>query len=195
MSAHARRDTNLVVGVVGLGVGEQHALAYARHPAVCRVVLCDHDAGRSAAVASRVRKSAVAASFESMIRDLRGALNGPAASLGVAPPLVRSTDFGPNGSPEKSEAIGSGEKPVTTPLPAPDAQIPAEAHPLPVTASAQAESPPRPAQEPAKLPKLAPWLPPLPAALAAPQSVADITSPVPVGSGVSPVPALPAYVR
>ena len=69
MSAHARRDTNLVVGVVGLGVGEQHALAYARHPAVCRVVLCDHDAGRSAAVASRVRKSAVAASFESMIRD------------------------------------------------------------------------------------------------------------------------------
>jgi predicted dehydrogenase len=69
MSASERQDTGLIVGVVGLGVGEQHAVAYARHPAVRRVLLCDLDAGRSAAVASRLQKSAVAASFESMIRD------------------------------------------------------------------------------------------------------------------------------
>lgn len=69
MSAPVGQDQSLVVGVVGLGVGEQHALAYARHPAVGRVLLCDHDAGRADAVASRVQKSEVTEGFDSLLRD------------------------------------------------------------------------------------------------------------------------------
>jgi predicted dehydrogenase len=69
MTSPSLHATGLVVGVVGLGVGEQHALSYARHPAVARVLLCDHDLGRVASVSSRVDKSAAAASFDALIGD------------------------------------------------------------------------------------------------------------------------------
>ena len=69
MSLVARADGCLDVGVVGLGVGEQHAHAYARHPAVRRVWLCDQNEERVRAVAARVEKSAVAGTFDSLIAD------------------------------------------------------------------------------------------------------------------------------
>lgn len=69
MSAPERQTTGLVFGVVGLGVGEQHALAYARHPAVARVLLCDHDSRHAVAVVSRVDKSAMVANFEALTED------------------------------------------------------------------------------------------------------------------------------
>jgi predicted dehydrogenase len=69
MTFRGQQRAGLVVGVVGLGVGEQHAIAYARHAAVRRVQLCDHDAERASAVASRVQGSEVVANFESLLRD------------------------------------------------------------------------------------------------------------------------------
>ena len=59
----------LVVAVVGLGVGEQHAHAYAGHPAVRQVLLVDLDPARAMAVAKRVAKSAIAGTFAEIMSD------------------------------------------------------------------------------------------------------------------------------
>lgn len=69
MIAPTPEHPELSVGVVGLGVGEQHALAYARHPAVRRVWLNDTDGVHAANVARRVAKSGLADSFESLLND------------------------------------------------------------------------------------------------------------------------------
>ena len=69
MSTGARTHAGLVAGVVGLGVGEQHAHAYARHSAVRRVCLYDHDLERARAVVARVANGEVAESFEAMLTD------------------------------------------------------------------------------------------------------------------------------
>jgi predicted dehydrogenase len=61
----------LGVAVVGLGVGEQHALAYARHPE-CRIeLLYDPDLAHARAVAARVGGGEVAPDFESILTDPR----------------------------------------------------------------------------------------------------------------------------
>lgn len=69
MTSHARDGAGLVVGVVGLGVGEQHALAYAAHPAVSQVRLCDHDAERARSVCGRVLKGVVVSEFDALLAD------------------------------------------------------------------------------------------------------------------------------
>ena len=69
MIAVLKPSNPFAVGVVGLGVGEQHAHAYARHAAVRRVWLCDQDADRALAVSARVAKSVIAPNFESMLAD------------------------------------------------------------------------------------------------------------------------------
>lgn len=56
------------VGVVGLGVGEQHARAFAAHPAVRTVKVCDLDHGRAEDVAARTDVE-VARDFESIVAD------------------------------------------------------------------------------------------------------------------------------
>ncbi len=61
----------LGVGVVGLGVGEQHARAFHAHPA-CEVrSLCDLDAGRARALAVEFPRCTVAGRFEEMLADPR----------------------------------------------------------------------------------------------------------------------------
>ncbi len=66
--------TRLNVGVVGLGVGEQHALAYQRHPD-CRIKwLCDHNAAQLTRVSGRVKA-------ERRTRSLTKILNDPETAL------------------------------------------------------------------------------------------------------------------
>jgi predicted dehydrogenase len=61
----------LGVGVIGLGVGEQHARAFHAHPA-CEVrSLCDLDLERARSLASEFPDCAVAARFEEMLADPR----------------------------------------------------------------------------------------------------------------------------
>lgn len=43
----------LRVGIIGLGIGEQHALGSTQHPNATLVALCDHDAAKLAEVGSR----------------------------------------------------------------------------------------------------------------------------------------------
>jgi predicted dehydrogenase len=60
---------NLGAAVVGLGVGEQHARAYAR-TAGCRVRwLCDQDEAKARALAASLGQGQVAASFEATLAD------------------------------------------------------------------------------------------------------------------------------
>jgi predicted dehydrogenase len=59
------------IGVVGLGVGEQHARAFHAHPA-CEVrSLCDLDARRARTLASEFPGCSVAERFEEMVNDPR----------------------------------------------------------------------------------------------------------------------------
>lgn len=61
----------LGIGVVGLGVGEQHARAFHAHSA-CEVrTLCDLDAGRARTLATEFPGCAVAERFEEMLVDPR----------------------------------------------------------------------------------------------------------------------------
>ena len=69
MATTISQDKGLVVGVVGLGVGEQHAMAYVNSPSVSQVLLCDLDIRKSVAIASRLAKCSVATSFDSIIND------------------------------------------------------------------------------------------------------------------------------
>jgi predicted dehydrogenase len=59
----------LGAAVVGLGVGEQHARAYAAHPAIGALWLHDRDTEQAQAVAQRLPGARVASSFEAMIAE------------------------------------------------------------------------------------------------------------------------------
>lgn len=69
MIANPLVEKSLVVGVVGLGVGEQHAAAYANELAVSKVLLCDSKADLVTAVCQRVKKSEVAFSFDALLAN------------------------------------------------------------------------------------------------------------------------------
>jgi predicted dehydrogenase len=59
----------LGVGVVGLGVGEQHAKTFATLPG-CQVrALCDLDPGRAAEVAARIGQGTPVSSFDAVVAD------------------------------------------------------------------------------------------------------------------------------
>src|SRR5688500_1301524 len=57
------------VGVIGLGVGEAHAEAYASHPDCVLVALCDNDGDRLAALASRYPQARAIADAEELLKD------------------------------------------------------------------------------------------------------------------------------
>lgn len=59
----------LGVGVIGLGVGEQHAHAFAKHPDCRLVAICDHDAAKLAAVAERLPPARQYADADALIDD------------------------------------------------------------------------------------------------------------------------------
>src|SRR5262245_5009045 len=59
----------LGVAVVGLGVGEQHALTYAKLPECTLQWLYDLDRARADSVCARVGRGAAAESFESIMAD------------------------------------------------------------------------------------------------------------------------------
>lgn len=61
--------SRLGVGVVGLGVGERHARAFAAHPACELRSLFDLDLSRSSTLASSLPPAATAASYEAMLSD------------------------------------------------------------------------------------------------------------------------------
>ena len=62
-------NTILGAAVIGLGVGEQHAKAYAMHPQVSPPWLLDIDRGHAESVAARISGARVAASFEQLLGD------------------------------------------------------------------------------------------------------------------------------
>lgn len=57
------------VGVIGLGVGEQHALAFAAHPECRLVALCDRNPAKLAAVAERLPGTRLYSRAEDLIDD------------------------------------------------------------------------------------------------------------------------------
>lgn len=57
------------VGVVGLGVGERHARAFAAHPSCELRSLFDLDSSRTVALAAQLPPAAPAASYEAMLAD------------------------------------------------------------------------------------------------------------------------------
>jgi len=59
----------LGAAVIGLGVGEQHAHAYAAHPAVGAVWLYDQNQEQTQAVAQRVAGARIARSFDELLRN------------------------------------------------------------------------------------------------------------------------------
>lgn len=59
----------LGAGVIGLGVGERHAHAFARHPASALVALCDRDAAKLDAVAQKFPDARRYATAEDLIDD------------------------------------------------------------------------------------------------------------------------------
>jgi predicted dehydrogenase len=59
----------LGVGVIGLGVGEQHAQAFAAHPQCRLAALCDMDAAKLAAVAQRLPPARHYSDAEQLIDD------------------------------------------------------------------------------------------------------------------------------
>ena len=61
--------TRLGVGVIGLGVGEQHARAFSAHPDCSLVALCDFDPVRLGEVAARVPAQRQYARAEELIDD------------------------------------------------------------------------------------------------------------------------------
>jgi predicted dehydrogenase len=62
------------VGVIGLGVGEQHARAFSAHPDCDLVALCDFDAAKLADVATRLPPARHYAHAEQLIDDPRVAI-------------------------------------------------------------------------------------------------------------------------
>lgn len=62
-------STGLAAAVVGLGVGEQHAHAYAAHPEVGALWLLDIDRAHAQAVALRIKGARVAENFEQLLAD------------------------------------------------------------------------------------------------------------------------------
>lgn len=62
-------NTILGAAVIGLGVGEQHARAYAMHPQVSPPWLLDIDRGQAESVAARISGARVATSFEQLLSD------------------------------------------------------------------------------------------------------------------------------
>ncbi|MFN0161685.1 MAG: Gfo/Idh/MocA family protein [Burkholderiales bacterium] len=71
MSGPAAEAARIDVAVIGLGVGEQHAMAWSRETAVGRVWLVDLDPERAREVCSRVERSAVAGSYANLLGDPR----------------------------------------------------------------------------------------------------------------------------
>jgi predicted dehydrogenase len=63
------RPTRLRAGVIGLGVGEAHARAYAAHPRCDLVALCDLDSARLEATARRFSGARPTSSAEELIDD------------------------------------------------------------------------------------------------------------------------------
>ncbi len=61
--------SRLGVGVIGLGIGEQHALAFAGHPQCHIAALCDKDAGRIDAVSRRLPQAKHYTRAEDLIDD------------------------------------------------------------------------------------------------------------------------------
>lgn len=59
----------LGAAVVGLGVGEQHALAYAAHPAIGAVWLQDQNETQARAVAQRIPGARIARGFDELLRN------------------------------------------------------------------------------------------------------------------------------
>ncbi|MGE3343051.1 MAG: Gfo/Idh/MocA family protein [Vicinamibacterales bacterium] len=67
----SRQAEPLQVAVVGLGVGEQHAIAFARHPE-CRLAwVYDADAAQAAAVSARLGGVTIARGFDEILDDPR----------------------------------------------------------------------------------------------------------------------------
>jgi len=64
-----RKRKGLGVAVVGLGVGEQHARAYARHKRCALRWLFDTDRGKAASVRRRLGAGAVAGSYRQILGD------------------------------------------------------------------------------------------------------------------------------
>ena len=63
------QSRTLGVAVVGLGVGEQHARAYAAHPACTVRRVFDLDPSRATRIAADLPGTAVAASYQSILED------------------------------------------------------------------------------------------------------------------------------
>jgi len=68
MSAGIRAGA-MGAAVIGLGVGEQHARAYAAHPAIGVLWLQDRNEEQARAVAQRIPGARIAPSFEALLRD------------------------------------------------------------------------------------------------------------------------------
>jgi predicted dehydrogenase len=63
------RNASLGIGVIGLGVGEQHARAFAAHPDCRLVALCDANTGKLADVASRLPAARLYSDASELITD------------------------------------------------------------------------------------------------------------------------------
>lgn len=69
MTSGAGVESPLRVGVIGLGVGEQHALAAAKHPGAELVALCDIDASHLQAVGARFPNSELHPDWRAVVEN------------------------------------------------------------------------------------------------------------------------------